>query len=190
MPAQARIDPIMPPYEAETAAMLNKWMPPNSPVEPLILFRVLARHPELMSRMRPLGAAILGGDRIPAPERELLINRTCARCGCEYEWGVHVAAFGQAVGLSTEKLVGTVSASSDDPLWSERESLLIRLVDCLHDAASIPDDLWDGLAAHWDAAQIIEMIVLVGWYHTISFVANGLALPNERWAAHFPKGIS
>ena len=26
-------------------------------------------------------------------EREIVIDRVCARCGCAYEWGVHVAAF-------------------------------------------------------------------------------------------------
>lgn len=186
MPTQPRIDPIMPPFDDDTDAMLKKWMPPNSPVEPLMLFRVMARHPELMSRMRPLGAAILGSSTLAADEREMLINRTCARCGCEYEWGVHVTAFGQAVGLSAEKLAGTVSAASDDPIWMERESLLIRLADCLHESASLPDDLWDGLANQWGVQQIIEMIVLVGWYHTISYLANGLKLPHEGWAARFP----
>ncbi|HEV7760231.1 MAG TPA: hypothetical protein VGO78_14620 [Acidimicrobiales bacterium] len=27
-------------------------------------------------------------------DREIVIDRTCARCGCQYEWGVHVAFFG------------------------------------------------------------------------------------------------
>jgi 4-carboxymuconolactone decarboxylase len=186
MSLQPRITPIMPPYDADTDAMLKKWMPPDSSVEPLILFRVMARHPDLMSRMRPLGAAILGSTTLAPAEREILINRTCARCGCEYEWGVHVTGFGQAVGLSAETLAATATAPSDDPIWSERERLLIRLVDCLHETAAIPDDLWEGLADHWNEQQIIEMIVIVGWYHTISYLANGISLPREGWAARFP----
>ena len=29
-------------------------------------------------------------------EREIVIDRTCALTGCEYEWGVHVALFAKA----------------------------------------------------------------------------------------------
>ena len=38
--------------------------------------------------------------------RELLILRTTARCGAEYEWGVHVQVFAAKAGLSA----GTRSA--------------------------------------------------------------------------------
>ncbi|GHO60482.1 carboxymuconolactone decarboxylase family protein [Ktedonobacter robiniae] len=55
--------------------------------------------------MRPLGAGILGSHSSLDPrEREILIDRTCAHCGCEYEWGVHVAAYGEAVGLDRTQL--------------------------------------------------------------------------------------
>ena len=106
-----RIAPIEPPYDAETEAQLTKWMPPGSGVEPLILFRTLSVHPELASRMRPLGAAILGHGLIEPREREIVILRTCARCGAEYEWGVHAAAFGSAVGLTEEQIAATASSA-------------------------------------------------------------------------------
>jgi len=54
-----RIAPLEPPYEPAIEAMLAKWMPPASAVEPLALFRTLAVHDGLFSRMRPLGAGIL-----------------------------------------------------------------------------------------------------------------------------------
>src|SRR5256885_1234595 len=74
----SRIAPLEPPYEPDTAALLAKWMPPGNDVEPLRLFRTLAVHDELASRMRPLGAGILGHPRLEPRERELLILRTCA----------------------------------------------------------------------------------------------------------------
>lgn len=92
----------MPPYDADTGDMLAKWMPSGGAVEPLKLFRTLIHHPDLMSRMRSLGSGLLGKGLLEARERELVIDRVCARCGCEYEWGVHVAAFGALVGLSPE----------------------------------------------------------------------------------------
>src|SRR5690349_16289700 len=94
--AGPRISPIEPPYAPDVAASLAKWMPPGSALEPLALFRTIAHHPTLSERMRGLGAAFLGRGTIGLRARELLILRTTARCGAEYEWGVHVSAFAAA----------------------------------------------------------------------------------------------
>jgi 4-carboxymuconolactone decarboxylase len=93
-----RIAPLEPPYAAATEAVLQKWMPPGVAVEPLALFRTLAVHPELMSRMRPLGSGILGHGCIEPREREIIILRVCARAGAEYEWGVHAIVYGRPSG--------------------------------------------------------------------------------------------
>src|SRR5690349_14499399 len=96
-----RLAPLSPPYDPEVATALTKWMPPGSAFEPLKLFRTLYLNPQLGSRMRPLGAGILGPQSsLDLHEREIVIDRTCARCRCEYEWGVHVAAYGSSVGLT------------------------------------------------------------------------------------------
>ena len=43
------------------------------------------------------------------------------------------------------------------------------------------------VAAAFSVAQLLELIALVGFYHTVSFLANGLRLPPERYAAPFPE---
>src|SRR5271156_3051210 len=110
-----RIAPLAPPYEAQIETFLEKWMPPGSQVEPLRLFRTLAVHEQLASRMRPLGAAILGHGTVEPRDREIVIHRTCARTCAEYEWGVHAIAYGQAVGLSDEQIAATVQGDAEDP---------------------------------------------------------------------------
>src|ERR1700690_11919 len=101
-PAQSpRLTPLQPPYTPEIAEQLARWMPPGAPIEPLGLFRTLMLHEGLAARMRPLGAGILGkGAKLPPRLREVMIDRTCALTGAEYEWGVHAAAFAAAVGLT------------------------------------------------------------------------------------------
>lgn len=182
-----RIPPLSPPYDPEIAAALIKWMPPGSAREPLLLFRTLYHHPELSSRMRPLGAGILGAHSAIDPrEREIVIARTCARCGCEYEWGVHVAAFGEAAGLDEAQVEATTKLTAGDGPWSGRERVLINLVDELHETATVSDALWGQLLMQWSTAQILELIIIVGWYHLISFVANAAHVDLEPWAARFP----
>src|SRR5580693_1968144 len=118
---RARIAPLDPPYQPEIEAALRKWMPPDSEAEPLRLFRTLAVHEDLASRMRPLGAGILGHGRIAPRDREIIIHRTCARTGAEYEWGVHAVAFGKPLGLTDEQIAATVQGAADDPAWSEAD---------------------------------------------------------------------
>jgi len=181
-----RIAPVEPPYDPELAETLARWMPPGGAVEPLRLFRTLAVNRELMDRMRPLGAALLSRHSALDPaERELVIERVCARCGCAYEWGVHAAAFGSSL-LSPEKVRASATATPEDPIWSEREALLVRMVDELHDRTTISDELWQGLAAQWQPQQLLELLILAGWYHVIAFVANGARVASEDWGLPLP----
>jgi alkylhydroperoxidase family enzyme len=183
---QTRIAPLEPPYEPEIDAMLKKWMPPGVAAEPLRLFRTLAVNERLMSRMRPLGSGILAHGRIGPREREIVIHRTCARAGAEYEWGVHALAFGKPVGLSDEQIAATVHGSTEDPVWSEHDTHLIRLADELHDHCTVSDDLWDALAARYDDAQLLELVITAGWYRLLAYVINATRVEHESWAAHFP----
>jgi len=184
--AGPRIAPLEPPYTPATADLLAKWMPPGEDVEPLALFRTLAVHDELASRMRPLGAGLLGHPRLDPRDRELVILRTCARAGAEYEWGVHAVAFAKALGVTDEQLTATASGTADDPAWSVQDARLIAAADALHDTSTIPDELWTGLSARLAEDQLLELVILAGWYRLISYVINAAGVELEPWAARFP----
>ena len=183
---QPRIAPLEAPFAPEIEASLRAMMPRNSPLPPLALFRVLVRDPRLAEAMTALGRFLLGRDcALDLHDRELVIDRVCARCGCEYEWGVHVTAYGARAGLSPAQLEATRTGDAGAPVWNEREALLVRLVDELHDTARVSDDLWAALAGHWTEPQLLELLLLAGWYHAISFVGNGARVELEEWAARF-----
>jgi 4-carboxymuconolactone decarboxylase len=136
--------------------------------------------------MRPLGAGILGHGLVEARDRELVIHRTCARCGAEYEWGVHVVAFGKPLGFTDEQIAATVTGTPEDHSWSERDALLIRLADELHDSDTISDELWSLLAEEWSREQLLELVVTAGWYRLLSYVMNACRIELEPWAGRFP----
>jgi 4-carboxymuconolactone decarboxylase len=181
----ARIAPLSPPYAADVKASLDKWMPPGSGLEPLKLFRTVARHPLLSERMRALGSALLGRSTLPLRTRELLVLRTCARCHAEYEWGVHVTAFAAAAGLDDDAVRATTRPGEpgDGP---PGDALVLRFVDELHDTGSVTNATWTGLAGRYEANQLLEMLAVAGFYHLISFVVNGARVEAEPWAATFP----
>jgi alkylhydroperoxidase family enzyme len=181
-----RIAPLEPPYEPEIEAMLQRWMPPGAGIEPLRLFRTLGVHRELASRMRPLGAGILGRGRVQPRLREVVIHRTSALCGAEYEWGVHAVGFARPLGFTEEQLASTVHGCADDGVWSEAEAAVFRLADELHETSTVSDGLFSELAQLFEPDLILELVITAGWYHTIAFVINAARVENEDWAARFP----
>ncbi len=183
---EPRIAALHSPYEPELEQQLRKWMPPGSPLEPLALFRTLAVHDELFSRMRPLGAGILGHGRVDPRDREIIIHRTCARAGAEYEWGVHAVAFGRPLGLTGEQLAATRTGAADDPVWSAQDAQLLELADQLHDGCDVSDSLWQRLAARFTPDQLLELVITAGWYRLLSYVVAAARVELEEWAQRFP----
>jgi alkylhydroperoxidase family enzyme len=181
-----RIDGVTPSYEPETDRALHRWMPPGVARDPLMLFKVLERHPELASRMRALGAGLLVHGRLSDADRELVIARVAARSGCAYEWGVHMATYAETAGLTARQVTLTATGGPDHPAWSGRQAALLRAVDELHDTARVGDAAWSGLREHFDEPEVLELLVLAGWYRTIAYVANGARIEPEPWALALP----
>jgi len=180
-----RIAPLDPPFDDTTGALLARMNPPGAP-NVLALFRVLARHPRLFERSAAWGGFLLGVHAtLTLRDREIVIDRACARCGAEYEWGVHVAAFAEAAGLDAAQTAAIADPRSDLSALPERDRLLVRLVDALHEHANVPDDLWQALAAVWTPPQLLELLMLAGWYRTIAQVCNAAQVPLEPWQARF-----
>lgn len=183
--ADPRVDPVSEPYSDAVAAELGRWMPPNSPVEPLALFRTLCRNVGLSEAMRPLGEFQLSKrSGLSMRIRELVIDRTTALLGAEYEWGVHAVAYGAAAGLSETDLANTVIG--DPARFDAVDGLVVAMVDELVERSTVSDALWSKLNQVFSDEELLELIVLCGWYHIISFVVNAARVAPEPWAATFP----
>jgi alkylhydroperoxidase family enzyme len=176
---------VEPPYEGTIEVQLRSMMPPGVP--PIALFRTFVRNPPMTAAMQPWGRHQLSRAlSVGLREREVVIDRTCARCGCEYEWGVHVAFFAARAGLDAAHVTSLTHGGPDDRCWSsERDRLLVRLVDELHDTSDVSDTLWVSLRAEFDEAQLLDLLLLCGWYHAISFAARAARVALEDGAPRF-----
>jgi alkylhydroperoxidase family enzyme len=176
-----RISPVEPPFTPDIAKTIDAVM---RGAPPLLLFTTLARNPRVFQRF--MAGGLLDKGTITLREREIVIGRTTARCRSEYEWGVHVAIFSQTADLTSQQITAMAKGPADDPAWTPRESLILRLADSLHDTCTLDAPLWHQLEAEFSPEQLLELIVLAGFYHTVSFLTNALALPLEKGAARFP----
>lgn len=181
----SRIAPLEPPYDVEIQQQFDRIM---RGAPPLMLFRVIAGNARAWEKFK--GGSLLDGRVLSLREREIVIDRTCALTRCEYEWGVHVATFAHAAGLTDEQVHSTVLGNADDACWSTEEQALIAAVDALHHRATLSADEFAALRKHYDDAKIFEIILLCGFYRTVAYLANGLSLPLEVNAARFPRNAA
>ncbi len=145
----SRIAPLEPPYAGEIQEQFDRIM---RGAPPLMLFRVIAGNARAWEKFR--AGSLLDRGPLSLREREIVIDRTCALTGCEYE-----------MGRAYRGIRGCRASAS----------------------AKLSDAQFKALSAHYDDGKIFEIILLCGFYRTVSYLANGLALPLEANAARFPR---
>jgi alkylhydroperoxidase family enzyme len=178
----ARIAPASPPFPEDVQAWLDKVMPPGAP--PLALFTTLARDPRLFGRF--MSGGLLDKGNLTMRQREIVILRVTAQCGSEYEWGVHAAFFGGRVGIGEAELMSLVHGGPPDACWSDDELLLLRLCDELHATCTVSDALWAALIEAYEERAILELLLVAGFYRTVSYLTGALRIPLEGFASRFP----
>jgi alkylhydroperoxidase family enzyme len=67
------------------------------------------------------------------------------------------------------------------------ERLLIRMCDELYLTCSLSDQLWAELRLEYSEEALLELLMLAGFYRTISYLTNALRLPLEAFGVRFPR---
>ena len=171
----SRIAPLERPFPPAFAQAMDRAMPPGA--EPLVLFRAIAASERAWRKFS--AGSLLDKGPLPLREREIVIDRTAARCGCSYEWGIHVATFAERAGLSEAQVADTAADRPDSALWSESERVLLDTVDALLDRRRLDDFEYERVRGHFSAEQILEIVQLVAFYHGVALICGALDLPPE-----------
>jgi alkylhydroperoxidase family enzyme len=152
---------------------------------PLNIFRTLAHNRELRSAFMALGGHLLTAGRLPARERELVILRVGWRSGSEYEFGQH-RRIGADAGLTEAEIDAIAEVGTH--VFSEHDAALVALADELCGDNVVSDATWSKLAARYDDATMLELLVLAGFYRLVSGTLNSAGVPLEPEALGWPDG--
>jgi alkylhydroperoxidase family enzyme len=157
--------------------------PPN-------LFTTLARHRRLFRPWLRFAGALMPGGRLPRVDSELVILRVAHNCGSEYEWRHH-ERLGPAAGLTEAHLAALATDdAAASPQFTERQRLLLRAADELHNARELSDELWAPLSEQLSDVELIELCMLVGHYEMLAMMLNSLRVqPDEFNAGGVPKVV-
>jgi alkylhydroperoxidase family enzyme len=180
-PTEPRIAPLHPTeHDEEVDILLAAASAPGSPASNI--FTTLVRARGLFRRWMPFGGKLLAG-KLPPREREVAILRVGWLCRAEYEWGQHVL-IARRVGL-TDAEIERIKVGPDADGWSPLDAAILRATDELHDDACVTDATWAVLAQSYDEAQLIELVMLIGHYHLVSFTLNSLGVQREEGVPGF-----
>jgi alkylhydroperoxidase family enzyme len=171
---QPRIMPLEPPFDVEAADALERLGPP------IRLFRVWARRPELARGVAEWGRYYFSRrSALTVRQRELVIDRTTALCGADYEWGVHIATFAAKAGLDGAQIRSLAAGGPADACWDAMDRAVLTAVDELRATADLADGTWADLVAAVGEDGALDLLLVCGWYHAISFTVRALRLPLE-----------
>lgn len=175
----ARIAPAVAPFSPLVQNWLDKTLPAGQ--VPLALFTALANDERLFDKF--FSGGLLDRGHLTLRQREIVINRTTARCGSAYEWGVHVKIFAARAGFTSDQIESLATGGQDDQCWLPDDAVLIALCDALHERCNINDDQWTELRETFSELAIIELVMVAGFYRTVSYLTNVLCLPLEPGSA-------
>ena len=170
-----RIAPLPPDEQEPRTRELLDGLRFDPDAEDMNLFTTLARHPRLLRRWSQFGGVLLAGGTLSGRDREILILRTAANCGADYEWAHHLP-IGAAVGLPEAEMTAMAGSAADAEAV---DAVLVRAADELHADSVISDATWADLAARYDDQQLIELCMVVGQYHLVAFTLRSLGVQRE-----------
>lgn len=178
----ARFPLPAPPYDPKVQAAFDKV--DMGALSPQNFLRVLAHQPRIMDNVVTLGGTLIYRTSLEERLREIAIFRVAARTRSNYEWAMHRALFEARCELSAEQVEALRAQPPSAPCWNETERLVIAAVDELHDTSTISDGLWAQLRIRWEPPQLLELLVVIGYYHMLAFFLNATGAVPEEGARH------
>ena len=138
------------------------------------IFRVLMQNPKLARSWSRFAGYILGGQSLPARDREILILRIGWLNQAPYEWEQHVR-IGKAAGLTDDE----IDRISKGPKagWDRHEAALIRAADDLYENSVVSDETWKQLFGRYSIEQMMDLVLTIGQYNLVSWALNSFGVP-------------
>ena len=138
-------------------------------------FRTMANRPEVLKTFVPFYSAVVGPGSVERRLKEL-VYLTCSYANeCPYCTAAHVAS-GKRAGITEDEL--RALQTEQDHQFSEPERAAIRYARELTRDADAQDSR-DGLFAHFDNQQIVEITLVAAMANFTNRFNNGLMLEPE-----------
>ncbi len=182
-PTSPRLAPVAEPTDEQAEVLARAGTRPGR--APLNIFSTMVHNRRVADRVVRLGGAFLGKGTVAPREREIVILRVGHRASAVYEFGQHIV-IGRREGLTDDEIA---DVATDDPRldWSARDRALIALADelCVDDC--VGDATWAVLAESYSDEQLVELLMLAGYYRMISGFLNSAGVQPDEGVPGWPE---
>lgn len=137
------------------------------------LYRVLAHAPQV-EQIAAFGASLFAGSSTIDPvDRELLILTFGVRYQSEYEWTQHIP-ISRSLGVTDEQRAALRREDYGAAVFTPAQRALLRFAVAAIDGPTVDDAVYADVAAHYSDEQIVEILVLAGFYFLVARVTTVL----------------
>jgi 4-carboxymuconolactone decarboxylase len=182
-PTAPRLAPVADPTPEQSEVLAAAGTRPGR--DPLNIFSTMVHNRRVANRSVLLGGAFLGKGTIAPREREIVILRVGHNASAVYEFGQHVV-IGRREGLTDAEIT---DLASDAPThdWSANDRALIALADEICADDCVGDATWATLAAPYSDEQMVELLMLAGYYRMISGFLNSAGVQLDEGVPGWPE---
>ncbi len=148
---------------------------------PLNIFRAVANAPAVARGFLALGGALLRRGQLDPTLRELVIIRVGILSGAAYEVHQHKQV-ARLIGIPQSKvdaLGGDPGGEPDADAFEHLERDVLRLTDAVVRDVKAPPELFAAVAATLSDAELVELLILIGYYMLVSRFLENLEIEIE-----------
>jgi alkylhydroperoxidase family enzyme len=139
----------------------------------LNIFRTIAHAQTCILPMLQLANAILFQQALGARERELVTLLIASQEQGAYEWRLHLDIAG-GVGVQKAQIAAIERNDIASPEFSEREQALLAFASQVSQNVRVEQKLFDAMHAHFSDREIVETIIVIGFYHTMTRITEAI----------------
>jgi uncharacterized peroxidase-related enzyme len=136
-------------------------------------FRVLAHAPEIAQTLYAHLETVMGEGRVPRRLKELCAVLVSALNQCEYCMSARREE-AQRLGVEPAVLRDLHDYARSDNYSDAEKAALAATIALTREPRALPVNLWEGLRKHFDAAQIIELLAVIGLFNDLNRLNNAL----------------
>ncbi|MGW0535308.1 carboxymuconolactone decarboxylase family protein [Streptomyces sp. NPDC003032] len=137
------------------------------------VYRILGHAPRSVTQIARLGAALFADGSLSAIDRELLILTYATGFEAEYEWAQHVPISG-AVGVTDAQRTALRRKQYDADVFTPAQRALLDFAAAAAASPLVDEARHAAVAAHYTEEQIVETLVLAGFYYMLARVCTVL----------------
>ena len=143
------------------------------------LLQLVFKSPKIGEAFARLGAAHFTGLALSPKLRELLILHIAWRTQSEYAWTTH-QEIAKSVGVTHAQIASIQQGQLQSFAFNEKEKKLLHLVVCIAASETLSSDDFEVFREHFSDRELVEIVVVRGFYYTIAKLASVFELEIDR----------